>query len=315
MVRSSLLRSVLGLKRNWLAAILIIVFVSVLYSFSWAAREFRVISKPSTSDQAKTAEEKNKSVSYRGVSFKYSASLASDIKAETRPAHPLQLSSDTGQGIAPEHIAFQLVGTYASLHGSSFFSPEILVFPIEGYRQTLTKSQDYVKKFDRRLEELKNLLSERSASWNEEMPVLPFANGGSQCFHTRLEYVKFESGEGVIFLTQYNIEPALINNEGLTYTFQGLTEDQRFWVSATFPVSVPSLPQSYESTRTEDYTLVIPRSFRGHEYESFENGYRNYLDQLTRKLQSLPTSDFQPDLVMLKKLIQSLNIKPDPQRE
>ena len=52
-----------------------------------------------------------------------------------------------------------------------------------------------------------------------------------------------------MFLTQFNIEPSLINNQGVVYTFQRLTDDGLHYVSARFPVAVSFLPPSYESNQ------------------------------------------------------------------
>jgi hypothetical protein len=252
---------------------------------------------------------KTKDITYRGISFNYDALLAYEIKAETKPAYALQEKTDTGQGVVPEHIAFSFVGTYASQHESSFFSPGITVYPIAEYKKALSKSRSYVQQFEDEIQKLRALLSEQSDVKEDTIPFLPFEVGASQRFHAGVKYVNFKNGKGVFFLTQYNIEPALVNNEGLTYTFQGITDDNVYYVSAIFPVTAPFLPESYEDESSEDYALIIPTSFRRHEYETFEKNYKIYLDKVIKKLERLPSDSFQPKLTILEDLIRSLEVR------
>jgi hypothetical protein len=245
---------------------------------------------------------------YRGVSFDYSASLASEIKAETIPAYALNYETDKPDNAVPEHIVFKFAGSYASRHTSSSFSPRIAIYPIEGYKKALAKSQSYVQQFEADIQRLKRILSQKAGAWDGEIPLLPFGSA-SQEFHARVKYLNFQNGSGVMFLTQYNIEPALINNQGLTYAFQGITDDGTYYVSATFPVTVPFLPENYSTMNTEDYNLIPPKSYQGYEYESYQKSYKSYLDKVINKLESLPSENYQPDLVILENLIHSLDVK------
>lgn len=252
---------------------------------------------------------KYRTVDYQGVSFKYNVSLASEIKAEIKPASALQYETDTGEGVVPEYIAFQPIGTYTSQHEASFFSPEIDIYPIATYKTVLAKSKSYTQKFEGDIRTLRAMLSEQPPSIDKKIPLLPFGIGASQVLRARVKYINFQNGRGVMFLTQYNIEPALINNQGLTYTFQGLTDDGVYYVSAIFPVTAPFLPESYDIESTEGYTLVPPRSFQGREYESFENDYAAYIARVISKLERLPDESYQPNLAILEDLIQSLKVQ------
>ena len=273
------------------------------------AQASSAISQKATDVDVKGGMNDNRAMTYRGVSFNYNTSLASEIKAETRPAYALEYETDTGQGVAPEHIAFKFIGPYASQHESSFFSPEITVYPIVDYKKALSKSKRAVQRFEDEIQTLRMMLSEQPDIWEKVIPFLPFEVGASQRFHARLKYVDFQNGKGMFFLTQYNIEPSLINNEGLTYTFQGITDDNIYYVSAIFPVSAPFLPKSYEAESSEGYTLNLPRSFRGPEYESFDKNYKIYLAEVIKKLEHMSSDSFQPNLTALEDLIHSLNVK------
>jgi len=249
----------------------------------------------------------NQTASYEGVSFTYNSSLASEIKAETIPEAPLDKEDDKPDEVAPEHTAFTLIGPYASRYESSFFSPpEIHIYPIAGYKEALAVSKDDVKALEEKISTLKTILSERPTSSEKEIPFLPEIDA-AQVLRARLKYIDFKNGKGIMFLSQYNTEPALINNQGLAYIFQGLTSDGLYYISASFPVSAPILPKDSGATSFEDYKL--PDDFY-QDYESNEKSYGAYATKIARKLEALPPGKYEPDLTLFEELIRSLYVKP-----
>jgi len=322
------------------AAVLLVLFVSItLYTLSNTARKEppRNDSPPAAATPGATGESPLKTqmpagshelhaggiagaevgeimtATYRGITFTYNTSLASEIKAETRPAYALQYETNTPHGAVPEHVVFEFNGPYAASHESSAFSPEITIYPIAGYRKALAKSQSYVRQFDDEINSLKTMLSTQPGTWEDDIPVMPFWLT-SQRFHARMKYISFQNGRGVMFLTQYkyNGEETLVNNEALTYTFQGLTDDGIYYVSATFPVKAPFLPDHHGAEETDDYTLVRPRTYEGPEYEAFEKRHKIYLDKVINKLEALPPDDYRPSLILLEEAVRSLDVRLAP---
>lgn len=249
---------------------------------------------PSSSD--------SKSVSYRGVTFSYDPSLATEIKGKVLPAIVLENADDKPDGIMPEHIAFTLVGSYASGHKSSFFAPEIHIYPIEAYKRALIISEKYVQQLEGDVEKLKSLLSEEPTAVNQAIPFLPFGIDATQSFRAHVKFVEFKDGKGVLFVTQYDIEPSLVNNSGLVYVFQGISNDGVYYISATFPITAPSLnlPKEYETGTYEDYKL--PTVFG----KDDEKNYSEYRAKMVRKLEELPPDKFEPGLNKFEELIRSL---------
>lgn len=138
------------------------------------------------------------------------------------------------------------------------------------------------------------------------MPFLPFGTDAAQSFLARVKYIDFKNGKGVFYLTQFDTEPSLVNNQGLLYTFQGLTGDGLYYVSARFPVRVPFLPPSYDSKEFRDSTL--PSYFYGADIESKEQRYRTYLTNITRELEEMPPDKFDPTLSLLEEAIRTLRV-------
>jgi hypothetical protein len=261
---------------------------------------------PSPDDNGGESIREKKTADYHGISFAYPTALTPEIKAEIKPASPLEGETDKPEGVVPEHISFSFSGAYASKHASSYFKPEISIYSIPKYRDALALSSVYVQSLNHEINSLKVILARHSLPPGKDIPFMPFGIDASQAFHARIKYLDFRNGKGIIFLTQFNIEPSLINNQGLLYTFQGLTDDGLYYVSARFPVTAPFLPPSYESDTFENYTL--PAYFYSEHRESNEKSYKIYLAQAVRKLEELPQNQFQPNLALSEELIRSLCI-------
>jgi hypothetical protein len=250
----------------------------------------------------------NKLASYNGVSFRYPVALASEVKYETKPEAVLVGETDKPDGVVPAHTAFTFKGSYGSRHESSFFTPEISIYPIQKYKQALAVSPAYVQSLERDMQSLKAILDARPASLEREVPFLPFGTDATQAFISHLKYIDFKNGRGLIFLTQFNIEPSLVNNQGLTYIFQGLTDDGLYYVSARFPVTLPFLPSGYQSKDFEKYSLSL---FYGSDQKSNQENYKLYLETIKRRLVNLPAKTFQPNLTSVDNLISSLCVMPN----
>lgn len=254
----------------------------------------------------KTDSTQTKVASFNGISFVYDPPIASEVKMELVPASPLENETDKPDMVAPEHVAFTFSGPYALQHESSFFSPQIHIYSISDYNNALSKSALYVQELRDEILSLKAMLSERTVSVQKEIPFLPFGIDAYQSFRAHVKYIDFKEGKGVIFLTQYNIEPSLINNSGLIYTFQGLTDDGLYYVSATFPVAAPILSKDLQSGSFEDYSL--PEYFYDKNHQLNEQAYQKYLTKIETKLEALPANKYEPNLTLFEKLISSLCI-------
>ena len=125
------------------------------------------------------------------------------------------------------------------------------------------------------------------------LPDMPL-NNASESLLARFQYLDFPHLSGILFLTQYSqeAEPNPANNEELTYNFQGLTRDGRYYVAARFAVTHPSLPKGIDFVNRAgmDKRLL-------------------YLRRDERKLKRLAESSFRPSLRSLKALLSSIEIK------
>lgn len=137
---------------------------------------------------------------------------------------------------------------------------QVIVYPLAAYRALFPAGGQVL--LDERVAALRRLLSERPEFVDaEEIPVLPDAES-AQVFRARIRYLRFDGGEGVAFITRYPASGASPAGP-LTWTFQGLTDDGRYWVSVFHPVHAPGLPRpgpEYTTVRHLDATR--PGDFR-----------------------------------------------------
>lgn len=243
---------------------------------------------------AQSKSHKN-SVQYKNVTMEFDAALAKEFLAETVAAVPLENPTDKPDGVAPQHIVITLRDSYAARltrdASSPYALPQIFVIPT---------SDPADPRFDEEFPPLRpavaglnTLLARRAGSVTESIPFLPWADE-RQLFIGRKKLIRFRNGRGVLFLTQYDQEENPVNNSFLVYTFQGLTDDNAWYVSAVFPVSAQGLP----ATATVD------------DPAAFHSGYDRYLKATTEKLNRLPLRKFTPSLVLLDEIIRSLKVGP-----
>jgi len=225
----------------------------------------------------------NASFECNGTSFQYDSNLASTVTCETIPAQPPSEDIPYWE-VNPEYTSFTFQGY--PLQGTQW-QPQIYIFPVAEY-------ENLVPDITPLIEELQQVLIDQP-SHPDGIPFLPIVNAG-QMMRTRVHYLSFANGNGVSFLTQYAQAVDPINNYALFYTFQGLTQDGKWYVSATFPVSHPSLPANGSE---------IP----GGDYDQFSQTFAQYLDDIQSQLEGESKDSFLPNLELLDQLVQSLNIK------
>jgi hypothetical protein len=242
--------------------------------------------------QAKQKVAPDRIVAHGPIQFGYPASLAREVIAED--AEGVSAEQDGGMGylLMPDHIAFTFEGSYAD--GQQLYrqtmnlntAPQILVFETGAFRTLSPLAAE-------RIAELGELLHERPDDVASEIPVLPIPNG-AQMLRAQVEYLEFSQGSGVRFVTQYAQETRHVNNQEVFYTFQGLSDDGRYYVAAYFPITSSVLPASNcakpdcsDAPQRPEDTDVIGAALA---------------------LDACSPADFAPDLFVLDAVIRSIKI-------
>ena len=207
--------------------------------------------------------------------------LASSYTCETIP------ESSEMMEIYPQHTKLTLQGY---LLANKFFPPTISIYPLAEYSQLMP---DFIPE---RIASLQNLVAGTPPGDNE-LPFLPVFNA-AQVFHAQYQVLPFFSGNGIRYLTLFAQYSAPINNHDLFYTYQGLTSDGNYWISAILPINHPMLPDNGENPPD------------GLSWEEFSNNYEAYLVDITSQLNSQPGVGFTPSIPLLDSLIGSITISP-----
>jgi hypothetical protein len=231
-------------------------------------------------------------VDYRGVQFSADPSLARSVWPEVMPAAAAVEGGPIWYA-APEHLRF----TFANPHlmpgrsrmGISLAAEaQILVYPLAELAGLNPMVQEQI-------ERVQSLLAEQEPLPEGDLPLLPLANA-VQVFHAQAQYLDFGTIRGLRFVTQLTQEDCpVVNNGDLFYTFQGVTDDNAWYVAAFFPVT----------------TAVLPDDDEVEDREAFVIGFATYLSETTAVLDHLVPAEFTPDLATLDAVVTSLRVKPD----
>ncbi len=222
-------------------------------------------------------------VDFQGISFSFDDSIASGVSPAIIPAQ--NMGEDfMPMETYPEHYQFELNGYALS---DTFHDPIIRVYPVQTY---LDISQQAADNFLI----LETLLANRNLStYDGYFPFLPIWNA-AMIFHTKTDYVAFQNGDGIRFLTMFGQALYPLDNTNVFYTYQGLTNDGNYYVSAVLPISNPILPDN------GDYLME--------DYMAFQDNWDNYLAETLQLLNAQPLASFGPRIDILDQMINSISI-------
>jgi hypothetical protein len=182
----------------------------------------------------------------------------------------------------PEYTQITLQGYPISDH---LMTPQIFIYPVEELQAVNEGTEPIVTS-------LQTLL--QSPQEIPNMPFLPLFNA-QQVMHAHLQYLDFQDGQGLRYLTQFDQAFIPISNDELIYTYQGLTSDGKYYVAAVLPVNHPSLPADGAVT--------------GNEPLEFTSDFPTYLANVVASLNPQAANTFTPDLTQLDAMMSSLEVK------
>lgn len=256
----------------------------------------------STSTPAPTATPvvTTRQVQYENVSFGYYKSLGINATGQT-------VAESSGPDLpewelAPKHIRFSLEG-----YPVSGRAPEqaLYVFPVEEYRAISPNGAgpriDAVAELLAQKPDLKEIYplytplgvpANPTGAYHQYrafFPFLPPANAG-RLITLKMEYLYFASGSGIRYLSEFvqDVEP--VGTTKLFYSFQGLTSDGKYYVSAVFPVNANVL-----TTSAPDPTDL--------------DALNSYNETLANSLEQSDSAVFSPNLRLLDSLVRSISVK------
>lgn len=232
-------------------------------------------------------------VSLNGISFTIPTGMASGALAE-----PQQAAQPTDNipwwEIHPAYVEYPLQDYLLS---GTFHAPKIYVYPVNEFIQM---NEDVAIVID----QLKNILSAPGQPLPENLPFLPTFNA-AQVFYSNEQFIKFQNGSGIRYLTQFGQAPAPVNNHEVFYTFQGITTDGQYYVSAILPVNAAFL------TEFASPEYPVPADGISFDWDKYEN-MEAHFEAVEQKLNSTDPNSFTPSLLSLDAMIQSISITGNP---
>ncbi len=226
-------------------------------------------------------------VNYQGVSFTYDLTLARSVSAKIAPAERGEPEYGGWVGPAPEYYQFDFEG-YQLV--APFHAPQIIVYPIQKYAAVNESAGEM-------MDDLENYLDQFGTE-TRYLPFLPMWNAG-QVFYARPSKVQFMNGEGILYLTCFAQAILPVDGQCLFYTYQGLTYDKQYYVSAIFQVDHPGL----SSAENVNLYKEAEASMEASQYEA-------YLATMKGQLEAWPVGEFIPSLAKLENVVKSLSVQP-----
>lgn len=222
---------------------------------------------------------------YNGISFYRNNALASGWEVEITP-----VGDGQGPFASPSHYYFSLTG-YALADTNR--SGEIRVYPLDNFN-------DQYPDHNAEIARLQEFIKTKPTDVPQQQQIPnPSVLTAPEVFHVQVQFVQFQNGEGVRYITTFKHDVSPVTSREIFYTFQGLTYDGQYYVSAILPVSHASLPAEYPLEGSEAYN-------------EFANQYETYLQNIITTLNGADPASFTPSLTLLDELVNSINVTPAP---
>jgi hypothetical protein len=230
-----------------------------------------------------------------GISFYEDFDLFSSWSGEIVPAgQDMQGATDSPPEMSlPSYYRFDLDG-YQVAAGLIVSKPRIIVIPVANIVEHSYLLEDITY--------LEHILADHPTEFvnngligDYPLPTIPVGMV-PMWFHTQTQYLDFQNGRGIRFLTSYTHMPTPLTNEMVLYNYQGITLDGKYYVAAYFAITHPSLPGRYQSS--EEWP------------EAFKANSEAYTDEMVAMLAQADPASFIPGLARLDQLIQSLLVEP-----
>lgn len=248
------------------------------------------------------AQDGSHTITFDNIRLTYPEALASSVQIEPIAAVPMNAE---GMWIfdLPAHVRFTLLGYLKGPQVDQYYplASQMFVLPTETFAEyeagsySLPTQKEFLQAL---LSGQGDLTAYAGVSVDAPDVFLPFvpATNARQVMRLHPQLVEFENGRGIRYLTYYSQGLNPITDSEIFYTFQGLTDDGRYYLSAVLPVRSGLLPEAVDSSNID--------------WDAFAARYRDYLAETAQAITDLPEDAFSPSLATLDALMQSFSISP-----
>jgi len=217
-----------------------------------------------------------------GVNFVFPEGLGDGTENEIVP-----LANDYNQW--PQHVKLTLVDYPLS---DTATEPQIIVFPANDFAQMGDCPRTEI-------EGLQEILATQNAELSQPLPCTSVADSlpflpephAAQVFHAQEKFLAFQNGNGIRYVMQLSQAHYPTIGADSIYTFQGLTNNGKYYVSVILPVHLTTLEGTSQ-------TLDTIQKMNDKEYSNYRNVMIGQISQAN--------ASFNPSLESLDALVQSL---------
>jgi len=218
---------------------------------------------------------------YEGIGFSFGPNIAQNVTPATLQGQNLGEESMPSETY-PTHFQFTF-DSYAV--GEHFHTPKILIYPVADYQAISPYAADIIDNLKQ------TLITQPGGGPISDLPFLPMWNA-AQIFSARVSYFDFQNGSGVRYLTMYGQALWPVNNQSLFYTYQGITNDNRYYICAVLPITHTGLP--FEG-QVDDFI-------------AFDENWDSYIADTLAWLESQAPNSFFPSMEQLDAMMASFEI-------
>jgi hypothetical protein len=216
--------------------------------------------------------------------------LARSVHGELRPALPAPPEPEPGFVGEPANVRF-LFDQEKGTDTVTSAQRQVVVYPAPAFRRIFVDAKETT---GNPVDVLRAQLRKGSPG-KAEIPILPPPDA-AQVLKAHLKVLEFAGGRGFSFVTAYAQDNVPVANDALFYTFQGLTDDGKYWVAVYYPLAASVLPRTErDSPEAKDY-------------KAFDAHFASYLKSTVRALED-PRTVYTPELAKLEALVRSISIR------
>lgn len=167
--------------------------------------------------------------------------------------------------------------------------PQLRVFEIKKYRAIFHGAER--KEFDKRLSDLKAALSGDVVRFPEILPAVE----AYPIFYCSIAAVCGEDWKAVHAVSMYAQDNCLVENGRLFYTLQGLSDDERYWIAAYWPVEAEGIRMQSHDLSADEIAIL--------------NSPELYAEYLTEQLEILEAATYYPPLESIDEIVSGLKLE------
>ena len=302
------------MRTSFFPLLLFFVLVASSCSVKPSSTEEQLVIAAATPTPEETCKPSTKHVEFENVSFDYDPCAFGDVKAKDVAEFrlPKPVNEYKPDFVEPRHVDF----TFDS--GPEGWKPTVDVFPLTDFPKMWAKDRSAAKDMVDEIQDLKTVLKNKDFRVNHQIPYLRYIDA-HQDFQAHVKTGSFPNGNGIFFVTYWDTEVILINNDHLRYVFEGITSDGKYYVLAEIPISLSFLDdvtRNVETASLEGFTYddlmemlrTDQKDRKKPKYLSLKTRYDSYISAVTSRIEQTKPEDFVPSLTKLEELIASLKI-------